>query len=849
MALPSTVGRSVELERLRNHLSNGAPLVTITGPPGIGKTHLARLVAAEVGEEALFCETMQASDADSLCLVIARALKVSLGRDTSLDARAAMLGRALKRYRLVILDNLEQVIADAAPLVRQWIMEGVCFIVTSRNALLLRDEQLLELAPLGKDDAVRLFDARVRRLRPDFDLKAVRQSVESIVSELDHVPLALELAAGRSRVLDPPALLERLRDRFAVLRSRERFGQWSTLEQAIDWSWQLLSDEEQLAAAECTVFRGAFDVVAAEQVLSADSSLELIDALRDKSMLIATETHPMRLSMLASIRAFCGTKLTAEQRHGAYLRHATYFAQLARNLSPGADAGHLPTVQSLAAHQDELLAVVVRLQSANDYQELVAACVIASAALVETQGVPSWLEPAFDTAIDRLSDERNGWSAQLYLERSTLRRLRGALDMSREDAERALELCDPRSKLGGKIHRRIGMLDVDSGRLEDAVQRLEQACEIYAASEDRRSLGIAKSSLARALYAAGAHERAENLCNESLRLHTAAGLTVWEGLTHGYLAYICMDAERYSDAESHLERSVELFRSLGSDSYEGAFVGLLGTLRHLQGQLREALESFSRARSAMVRSGRRRLAAIHYGNEGIVRLELGQLRRSDELLANAIHELDAVGDATSAQLFKAHLAGSAIAAGRLDHARAILASNDAAEGGTKIVWELQNAKLKLASDAQSSAAFRNAARSLAKTIAALESDSRGDVRIAVREIARFLEEKTSARIEVRIASDGSWFEVDSERHDLRSREVLSRMLLALANARLAGDDGVSGADLIAATWPGDRMTEASAASRLHSTVRRLRKMGLSEVLLYEHGKYRLNEEAFVHWDR
>lgn len=849
MAFPSTgmFGRDAELDWLRSQLDAGAPLVTLTGPPGIGKTHLARAFAAELGNEALFCEAMHATDADSLCLSMARVLKLSLGQDSSLEARAATIGSAIQRYQLVVLDNLEHIIAEAAPLVRQWMGSGRQLLVTSRNALAVRGEQLLELHPLSEEAAVQLFDERVRQIRPKFELDAVRESVQAIARELDRVPLALELAAGRSRVLDPPALLERLRDRFALLRSRERFGQWSTLEQAIDWSWQLLAEDEQRAAAECTVFRGSFDLEAAERVLEGEQVLEELDALRDKSMLIATGDERLRLGMLSSIRAFCADKLSAEQLDVLRRRHAVYFGEIAERFGPAADAGHLPSVQALALCQDELQAVAERFRSTGEQQPLVAACIIASAALVETQGVPNWLESAFDHTIEMSADAAPALSSRLYLERSTLRRLRGALDLSRSDAKHALTLCKPESALAGQIHRRLGMLDVDSGNLDGAVKRLERACKIYAEAGDERSLGIANTSLARALYAVGEHEKAEALCERALKLHAAAGLAVWEGLTHGYLAYICMDAERYVEAESQLERSVSLFRSLGSDSYEGAFVGLLGTLRHLQGQLDAALKSFAEACEAMQRSGRRRLAAIHRGNEGIVLLELGRLVEADERLKHAIDELKSVGDEASAELFSAHAAGSAIAAGNVEHAARLLNATGHAEGAIGEVLTLQRAKLRLAISDPESAEFRDAAKALRLELSSREADGRGDVRIAIREVARFLGDKTSTRTELRVAKDGSWFEVNGERHDLRSREVLSKMVLALTEVRLSGEAGLGAADLIAATWPGELMTDASATSRLHSTVRRLRKMGLSDLLLHEHGEYRLSQGSSVAW--
>lgn len=856
MAFPSSgmFGRDEELEWLRARLADGSPLVTLTGPPGIGKTHLARTFADGFGNEALFCEAMHATDADSLCLSIARSLKLPLGRDASVEAHAVTLGRALTNYRLIILDNLEHLIVEVAPLIQGWLGEGHQILVTSRNALAIRGERLLELRPMEEEAAVRLFEERVRQLRPDFELESVLDSVRSITKELDGVPLALELAAGRSRVFSPPELLERLRNRFALLRSRERFGQWSTLEQAIDWSWQLLSEDEQQTAAECTVFRDSFDVAAAEAVLCSEHVLDGIDGLRDKSMLVTTGTERIRLGMLSSIRAFCGDKLGAEQRDELYLRHAVYFATIAERFTLGADAGHLPSVDALADCQEDLRAVVERFGAIEKQAPLVGTCLLAASSLVETQGVPTWLEGAFDKALQGDAGDTKSGSlskdlvAKLYLERSTLRRLRGALELSRGDAELALTLCEANSSLAGRVHRRLGMLDVDSGDLSAAATRLERAREIFAAAGDERSLGVACTSLARALYAAGQHDEAEALCKAALTLHAGAELTVWEGLTHGYLAYICMDAERYAEAESHLERSVALFRSLRSDSYEAAFLGLLGTLHHIQGGLDAALSHFGQARQAMERSGRRRLAAIHRGNEGIVLMELDRSADASGSLDRAIAELKSVGDETSAEFFLAHAAGCALALGHVDHAERLLATASDENDGDSVSGEvlmLQRAKLRVVK-ALSSEAQHSAIQLLQEKLRRLKSDARGDVRIACRQATEFVRVQQTANAELQVARDGSWFEVAGARHDLRSREVLSRMVLALVSAREAGG-GLSAADLITATWPGERMADASATSRLHSTVRRLRKMDLADALVHEHGEYRISDEMTFAW--
>lgn len=847
--LPALFGRDIELAWLVRQLEESVTLVTLTGAAGMGKTRLARALVEWVGEDAAFCEAIHARNADDLCAVVARGLGLSLGEDTALETRTEAIGRAIARYRVVVLDNLEQVVDAAAALVDRWTSPGTLLVVTSRTALALGREKLLELSPLSLEAAIALFEERAKRLRPDFDSERSREAVAAIARELDGVPLAIELAASRSRVLDPDALLARMRDRFALLRSRNRDSPWPALDQAIDWSWQLLDEREQAAAAQCTAFRGPFDLEAAEAVLDGDEALELLDSLRDKSMLVAHQDDRLRLGMLASIREFCAAKLPEPDRESLHLRHAAHFRAVATRWAPGADAGHLPSVRELSSRQDDLRVVVERYLQSETHQRAALECLIALASLVETEGVPAKLESSFDEAIANLAPATPpALAGRLRLERSTLLRLRGRLDESRADARRALDLARDSPSLRGHAHRRLGMLDVDIGATESAIAHLEKACALHAEAGDDRARGIATSSLARATYAAGDLESAERHCLDALESHEREALDVWEGLTRGYLAYICMDGERYEDARTHLERALTSFRTLGSLSYEGAFVGLLGTLHHLLGELEAALADFGRARDAMEQSGRRRLAAIHAGNEGIVLLELERLDLAEARLQHAMDELAAVGDESSRALFQCHAAGCAISRGRFENARARLDQIGNSEGTIGQIVTLQRTKLGVATAARGKLAHAQA--EARETIASCASDARGDVRLALREVRRFVDAMDDDSGEVlRVAADGSGFEYAATRVDLRSREVLARMLVALTRNRLEGDGrGMSPSALIEETWPGERMTESSAASRLHSTIRRLRKMGLADRLLHEHGHYLLEPSLDVVFD-
>ena len=268
------IGRSAELQSLALQLQSGSRLVCLLGPGGTGKTRLARRYAlAWLGEwpgGVYFCDLSEAHSLEGIHFAVALALGVPLGKDDP----AVQLGHAIAgRGRcLVILDNFEQVQQHATATVGRWLDRAgeATFVVTSRERLHLEGEQVLAVEPLRLDsEAIELFAVRARAQRPGFELdEGTRHAVAEVVRLLDGLPLAIELAAARVRVLSPAQIVERLKDRFVLLAGATgAAARQATLRAAIDWSWELLTPWEQTALAQCSVFEGGFTLEAAELVL------------------------------------------------------------------------------------------------------------------------------------------------------------------------------------------------------------------------------------------------------------------------------------------------------------------------------------------------------------------------------------------------------------------------------------------------------------------------------------------------------------------------------------------------------------------------------------------------------
>jgi predicted ATPase/DNA-binding CsgD family transcriptional regulator len=351
------IGRASEIAALRDLLLRpDVRLVTLTGPAGTGKTRLAVAVAraalATFRDGAYFVDLAPLADADQLAGAIARALDVrELGKQAPLAAVQHVLA---DQVVLLVLDNFEHLV-DAAPDVAALL--DACpllkVLATSREPLHLRWEQEAAVPPLAVPDlehlpeldaleqvpAVELFVRRARALQPAFQLTAEdAPAIAELCVRLDGLPLAIELAAARTKLLPPRAILARLDERLDLLRTTARDAprRHQALRQAIDWSYGLLSDDEQALFCRLGVFVGGCTLEAAMAVC--DATLDQVASLVDKSLV--RQEHDadgeVRLWLLETLRVYALEQLAARGEAEALQRcHAAFFVAFAEQAEPG----------------------------------------------------------------------------------------------------------------------------------------------------------------------------------------------------------------------------------------------------------------------------------------------------------------------------------------------------------------------------------------------------------------------------------------------------------------------------------------------------------------------------------
>lgn len=361
------VGRERELDEIK-HLLQEARLVTLLGMGGLGKTRLSLQVAAELRAE--FPDGIWFLDLAPLrdgALVLAEAAQVLAVREEPGRPLLQTLCAQLKSRRLlIVLDNCEHLVQDCASFAHALLKAAldVRLLASSREALRVPGEQAYPILPLplpGRGDslaqlaastAVRLFVARAQAHKPGFELTPEQApAIAELVTRLEGIPLALELAAARVRLLAVADINKRLGDRYKLLTGGDRVLQQrqQTLRALVDWSHELLSESEQLLFRRLGVFVGGFDLAAAEQVCAQDpldplDVMDLLGSLVEKSLVLMDETpEGARYRMLETLREYARDKLVQAGEEAllaaAHCQHYFGVAKQVRNGMQGAEQG------------------------------------------------------------------------------------------------------------------------------------------------------------------------------------------------------------------------------------------------------------------------------------------------------------------------------------------------------------------------------------------------------------------------------------------------------------------------------------------------------------------------------
>ena len=632
----ASFGRREELRCIADRFHEGARVVSLVGPGGVGKTHIAlRFARTWMGDwpdGVWFCDLAEARSELDVAQALGRVLQVPLEQGDPVET----LGDALSHRgpTLLILDNFEQIVDTAAETVAAWMHRSpeVGWLITTRQRVDLPGEKLVAVSPLEvpapdaslhqlrTNPAMSLFVARAQAVHPSFDVSAeTAGDVARLIGLLDALPLAIELAAARVRVLSPRKILDRMGRRFDLLRGQRGRGsaRQATLLSTIDWSWDLLQPAEQAALAQCAVFEGSFDLDAVEAVIDlgawddAPWAMDALESLVDQS-LVRAEAQPdgsNRFVLLRSIHEYASRKLddpaNAADRVGTSTRHAAHYARWGdpTRLAELHAHGAVSTRALLQLDLANLVAATRRASQAGDGETATLAA-LGALALLETTGPYSQAEALAEQAA--VASPPEALAIRLDVARGVIRNRAGRA----EDARSVLDGAARRAEAAGlsQVHAQalaaLGYSSLQRGELDHAERQLQRALEL-AGAEDLSLAAAIRTELAHVV-----------------------------GIRGG----------RFDEGEAHLRQALMLEERAGDVAGQALTRSYMGAISAIQGRFDDGLAAYQTARELAERCGDRRTAALSAGMIATVLSETGRLDEAERAFLQAIRQQRAIGD-------------------------------------------------------------------------------------------------------------------------------------------------------------------------------------------------------------
>jgi predicted ATPase/DNA-binding SARP family transcriptional activator len=580
------VGRERELAELEQ-LVRAERLVTLTGTGGIGKTSLARAVCDRV-EGARFVQLASLAEPALLPATLA----LALGVEDADELVQALDGEEV----LLCLDNFEQLLA-AAPYVAGLLdrSPGLRVLATSRSPLKLSGEREYPLDPLPAADAAELFAARAAAVSPEFAPREHEDAIRGICERLDGLPLALELAAGRIRLLSPQGILDRLEQALPLLAGgpRDRPERQQTLRAAIDWSYRLLEPEEQRLFRALAVFRGGFDLAAAVALAGRDELdvLDPLSALIEHSLVRRREEGgEPRFHLLETIREFAAERLEAEgEAADARRRHAGHYLAFAAPGSLPFDSDELtawlPRAETERANLRAALGWLVEQGKADEALTLarrLSSLWIHRGPLAEGG---EWLERAL-----ALPGGEDAARAAALGRAGLVASQRGRYDEARRFLAESLDhrrRADEPAELASDLIR-LGVVTSAAGDFEGAQEAFEEAVALGRSLDDKRLTSSALNNLGELARLGGDLATARARYEESLELDLERGSAYGVALRRLNLGALALEEGDLAEAESQVRAALESSVAVSADDTTLSCLEVVAAAAARRGELARA---------------------------------------------------------------------------------------------------------------------------------------------------------------------------------------------------------------------------------------------------------------------
>jgi predicted ATPase/Tfp pilus assembly protein PilF len=602
------IGRSAETQQI-SHALQTPGITALRGPAGIGKSRLAGHAAQQWGanhDGLILVDLSESRSIEGLTLVVARALGVATGRQDPVQRLGfALAGRGTM---VLVLDNVDQ-LPDLGPMLADWTGKAphLRVLLTSRRAPDVAPN-IITVGPLPVADGIALLVARARQRGVEL---AGNPKLAELANRLEGLPLALELAAGRLGVLSVADVLDHIDLSWLRAGTDDRH---TTLRTAMDWSWGLLSADEQRALTQLSVFEGGWTVEAAEAVVDLQDGLviEVLDALVAHSWL-----HPLanqRMGCMETARVYAAQN---GPTGATVARHGDYFATF------GAESA----IVALAAHGG-----VARMRALDhELANLVLACRRA------------------------LADDRGVHAAGAALAAWAVFNNTGPLGLGLQLLEAVSQLQLP-GPLGRRVDQSHALALCANGQLERGEVAQREMLQRFRDADDARGEGIALAARGTLFYRQNKHSQALESYEAGLVLHRLHGPQQAVGLAHSNLANLHSDEGRMDLALDHYTQALEMHRAVGNRRSEGTAMSNLGVLYSDTGRLEEAETTYKIARDILHETGARMVEGAVLCNLGSLYIRQERYEQGEALIRQALDLHRTTGDVRSEALDLGNLA-------------------------------------------------------------------------------------------------------------------------------------------------------------------------------------------------
>ncbi|MGW3492884.1 AfsR/SARP family transcriptional regulator [Streptomyces sp. NPDC001020] len=649
--LTSFVGRDADIDAIRGDLA-AARLVTLLGPGGAGKTRLSQEAAEAVAHTApdgvWLAELAPVGDPDAVPEAVLTAVgaretvlrgagaeEMRVAADRHDDPLVRLAEHCAWRRMLLILDNCEHVVDAAARLVEHLLERcpGLTVLATSREPLGVPGELLRPVEPLPQPYALKLLADRGAAARPGFRVQDAPEAADEICRRLDGLPLAIELAAARLRMLSLRQIADRLDDRFRLLTSGARtlLPRQQTLRAVVDWSWDLLDADERAVLRRLSVFAGGCDLAAAEAVCG-PAALEGVASLVDKSLVVAAPSGDgeMRYRLLETVAEYAGERLDESgERPDAERAHLTYYRELARTTDPLLRSSAQRTaIERLQVEHENVRSALRRAVAARDEQE--ALCLLHSL---------SWYWQMRD-----LRTEARAWSSAVIALgpdpfTSPVRKVPDLHERCTDSPPPMRpEILDEARRGAHLVHLACMDMDLQVWETAEAKEKLRVISETYRPGQPQtcRMPGFVWIF---AVLLTGDLNRLRVVLDESVRTCRERGST-WElANTLQMRANILANRSDWAgDARRDADEALETFRDLGDAWGVAESLSARGEAHERRGDYLLAAADYEAAAEYAEQLGARSQRGVLVARLGNVLLDTGESERGERLLRQVIDE-------------------------------------------------------------------------------------------------------------------------------------------------------------------------------------------------------------------